>query len=74
MNRGGSEAAAVYQSTAHAAVRSMGDELDTRGRFVRVGDAVYLVRNLVNLRMKPYGMLVLGVDLAKKRISLTMLL
>ena len=62
VSRAGSEAAAAYQAEAHGAVKAMGEALDTQGRFVRVGDAVYLVRNLVNLRMKPYGMLVLGVD------------
>ena len=64
VSRGGSEAAAAYRAEAHEAVKAMGEALDTQGRFVRVGDAVYLVRNLVNLRMKPYGMLVLGVDVA----------
>lgn len=64
VSRAGSEAAALYQSEAHEAVKAMGESLDTRGRFVRVGGGVYLVRNLVNLRMKAYGMLVLGVDVA----------
>ena len=62
VSRAGSEAATRYQGEAHAAVMAMGESLDTQGRFVRVGDAVYLVRNLVNLRMKRYGMLVLGVN------------
>lgn len=62
VNRGGSEAASAYQAEAHDAVKALGEELDTEGRFVRVGERVYLVRNLMNLRMKPYGMLVFGVD------------
>ena len=41
----------------------MGEALDTGCRFVRIGDGVYLVRNLMSLRMKPFGMLVLGVDM-----------
>ena len=73
VNRAGSEAAAAYQRDAHEAVRAMGDALDTQGRFVRVGDAVYLVRNLMNLRMKPYGMLVLGVDVDELTSPLTAL-
>ena len=64
VNRGGAEAASVYQSEAHEAVKALGASLDTQGRFVRVGERVYLVRNLMSLRMKPYGMLVLGVDVA----------
>ena len=72
-NRGGSDAAAAYQRKAHEAVKAMGDELDTQGRFVRVEDEVYLVRNLMNLRMKPYGMLVLGVDVDALAAPLTAL-
>ncbi len=64
-NRGGSAAAAAYQASAHDAVRAMSAELDTRSRFVRLDDRLYLVRNLVSLRMKPYGMLVLGIDAEK---------
>lgn len=62
VNRGGSEAAAVYQGSAHETVKGMSEALDTRGRFARLDGRLYLVRNLINLRMKPYGMLVLGVD------------
>lgn len=73
VSRAGSEAAARYQAEAHATVCAMGETLDTQGRFVRVGDAVYLVRNLMNLRMKPYGMLVLGVNLDQLTAPLTTL-
>ena len=31
-------------------VLTMGEELDTRCRFIRFGDNIYLVRNLLNLR------------------------
>ncbi len=65
VNRAGSEAAAEYQKSAHEAVKALGGELDTQGRFVRLNGRIYLVRNLMNLRMKPYGMLVLGVDEAR---------
>ncbi len=63
VNRTGDEAAERYRARAHASVVAMGQALDTQCRFVRLEGDVYLVRNLVNLRMKPYGMLVLGVDM-----------
>ena len=62
VNRGGYDAAERYRSDAHEAVKAMSAALDTEGRFVQIGDSVYLVRNLMNLRMKSYGMLVLGLD------------
>lgn len=62
VNRSGYEAANAYQDAAHAAVKAMSGALDTQCRFVEAGGGVYLVRNLMNLRMKPYGMLVLGID------------
>ena len=65
VNRSGLDAAAVYQTFAHDAVKKMSADLGTRNRFMVLGGRVYLVRNLVNLRMKPYGMLVLGVDVDK---------
>ena len=43
-------------------VRVMGDELDTRCRFFRFGGQIYLVRNLLNLRMERFGMLILGIS------------
>ena len=62
VNRAGAGAAAAYQAAAHEAVKAMSAELDTDCRFVEVDGALYLVRNLMNLRLKPYGMLVLGLD------------
>ena len=62
VSRSGNDAAAAYQALDHEAVKAMGEALDTQCRFVRLEGGVYLVRNLVNLRMKPYGMLVLGVN------------
>ena len=40
----------------------MGKKLDTRCRFIRFGDNIYLVRNLLNLRMERFGMLILGIN------------
>ena len=71
--REGRDAAAAYQASAHAAVKALGDALDTQCRFVQAGDGVYLVRNLMNLRMKPFGMLVLGVDVNRLTAPLTAL-
>ena len=65
INRAGYDAASRYQSAAHEGVLRMSAALDTRCRFVELGGALYLVRNLVDLRMEPYGMLVLGLDREK---------
>ena len=42
--------------------RDMGEVLDTRCRFFRFGGRIYLVRNLLNLRMERFGMLILGIN------------
>ena len=65
VNRSGYDAAMAYQAEAHEAVKAMSAGLDAQNRFVRLGGRAYLVRNLLNLRMKPYGMLVLGIDEAR---------
>lgn len=44
------------------AVQIMGEELDTRCRFFRFENNIYLVRNLLNLRMERFGMLILGIN------------
>ena len=72
-NRAGSDAAAAYQAGAHEAVKAMGETLDTGCRFVKIEGGVYLVRNLMSLRMKPFGMLVLGVDMDALTASLSAL-
>ena len=41
---------------------ALGQALDTRTGILEVGDRLYLVRNLLNLRMERYGMLVLGLN------------
>ena len=60
--RSGYDAAVRYQESAHAAVLAMSGDLDTQCRFVRESGGLYLVRNLTDLRMRAYGMLVLGLD------------
>ena len=71
VNRSGMEEAAVYQATAHEAVKAMSSEIDAQNHFIRLGDRIYLVRNLINLRMRPYGMLVLGIDMDRLTAPLT---
>ncbi len=44
------------------AVQEMGETLGARCRFFRFGERMYLARNLLNLRMERYGMLILGID------------
>ncbi len=73
VNRAGLDAAAEYQRTAHERVKALGGSLDTQCRFVRLDGQIYLVRNLMNLRMKPYGMLVLGIDPAQLTAPLSAL-
>ena len=62
-SRAGFERARVYQLGAHERVKRLGETLDTRCLFIQGGSEVYLIRNLYNLRMERYGMLVLGVDM-----------
>ena len=41
---------------------AIGETLDTRCRFFSLDGKMYLVRNLLNLRMERYGILILGID------------
>ena len=60
-SRTGYEAAVRFESTMKERVLIRGGTIDTRCLFVQNGDAVYLIRNLMNLRMERFGMLVLGI-------------
>ncbi len=64
-NRSGYAQAQQYQQSAHARILQLGETLDTRCLFIEVDGMLYLVRNLYNLRLERYGMLVLGVDRAQ---------
>ena len=57
---GNAEALAFQQNSLPNALRQ-GEELDTRCRFVEYSGQLYLIRNLMNLRMERYGMLILGI-------------
>ena len=60
--RGGTIGGSAELQELTDAVRVMGEELDTRCRFFRFGGQIYLVRNLLNLRMERFGMLILGIN------------
>ena len=59
--RSGYQAAMAFVSTMQQQVLRMGESLDTENAFLLEDGQVYLVRNLMNLRMERYGMLVLGI-------------
>jgi len=62
-NRASYAPAQRFQETAQAAALALGSELDTKCLFWEGGGNVCLVRNLMNLKMQRFGMLVLGVDM-----------
>ena len=59
--RSGYDGAVRFQANAMEQAIRMGETLDTRAGFLETGEGLYLVRNLLNLRMERYGMLVLGL-------------
>ena len=61
-NRGGVNDTPAYLQELRQAAAELGETLDTRCAFFSFGGRMYLVRNLLNLRMERYGMLILGVD------------
>lgn len=70
-SRAGFDQAQVYQRSAHERAKRLGETLDTRCLFIQEGNDVYLIRNLYNLRMERYGMLVLGVRMDSMIAPLT---
>ena len=60
--RNGAPAGAGELQELRAAMLEAGETLDTRCRFFSMGDRMYLMRNLLNLRMERFGMLVLGIE------------
>lgn len=61
-NRAGYEGAMTYLSQAAAQAEAAADILDTRCLFLEVEGRVYLIRNLMDLKMERFGLLVLGVN------------
>lgn len=62
-DRTGYEPTMAFLRDARERVLEVGETLDTRCLFLEEGGQVYLVRNLLNLKLERYGMLVLGVDM-----------
>ncbi|MBR6185438.1 MAG: histidine kinase [Clostridia bacterium] len=60
--RSGYQGAMTFLSGMQSDALRLGESLDTGSRFVEKDGKVYLIRNLMNLRMERYGMLVLGID------------
>ena len=60
--RGSTNDAPAYLQELQQAVMLLGEKLDTRCRFFSFSGRMYLVRNLLNLRMERYGMLILEVS------------
>ena len=60
--RSGYNEAMAFVSGLQNDILRLGETIDTAGRFVHRNGKIYLVRNLLNLRMERYGMLVLGID------------
>ena len=60
--RGNAAGGAEQLQELRRSVSAMGETLDTRCLFFSLDNRIYLVRNLLNLRMERYGMLVLCID------------
>lgn len=59
---GGNNSTAAELQQLRETALAKGEELDTGCLFLSLNDRLYLVRNLLDLRMERYGMLVLGID------------
>ena len=51
-----------YLQNLLAEVMRTGETLDTHSRFISFGDRIFLIRNMMDLKMERYGMLILGVN------------
>ena len=60
--RSGQEPAEFFRRNVQSEVMKIGETLDTRSLFLEREGQLYLIRNLMNLRMERYGMLVLGIS------------
>ena len=70
-DRNGAEAMADYQALAAETLRSMRGEMDTRCLLLPAGEHLYLARNLLDTRMRPFGLLVLEIDRERLQAPLT---
>ena len=55
----------AYLQQLQQAVTEIGETLDTRSSFFSFDGRMYLIRNLLNLRMEKYGMLILEINREK---------
>ena len=60
--RSGYQGAMDFLPDMQSQALSLGETLDTGSLFVESSGKIYLIRNLMNLRMERYAMLVLGID------------
>ena len=60
--RSGYQGAMTFLSGMQSDALRLGENLDTGSLFYEKDGKAYLIRNLMNLRMERYGMLVLGID------------
>ena len=60
--RSGYQGAMAFLSGMQSEALRLSESLDTGSRFIEKDGKTYLIRNLMNLRMERYGMLVLGID------------
>lgn len=61
-NRSGNESAMLFLQNMGDTLQELSAELDTRCLFIESHGNVYLIRNLMDLKLERFGMLVLGVD------------
>ncbi|MBR4332816.1 MAG: sensor histidine kinase [Clostridia bacterium] len=59
--RSGYGPAMAFVSGAQQEILALGEQMDTASCFIQREGEIYLVRNLMNLRLERYGMLVLGI-------------
>lgn len=64
-DRSGYEQAERFRTQAMSTVLEAEKTLDTECRLIMAGGDLYLIRNLTDSRLVPYGMLVLGIDTEK---------
>ena len=62
VNRGSVNDSPAFLQELQETAGTLGEALDTRCAFIEFSGRMYLIRNLLNLRMERYGMLILGVD------------
>ncbi len=70
-DRSGADAAEAYRTLAEEAILARRGDMDTRCLFWPAGERLYLARNLLDARMRSFGLLVLEVDAPRLHRPLT---